>query len=284
MDDIQNATVKALVMPLVTAWLRHAVAGWGMWLLHAGLLDKNQESQFEGGLMVLAMLAWTTWDKYGRALVTAQLAKLRGHVKAIPMATVGAPSAGTNAAIAAAKVAAGALVLLLLAPFAHAATKPAASPVVARASVPVPPAKPAQISQTQAKSNPLMVLQTFTVTDLQAALADAQAQTPPDQAAVNCYSALIPLVQSGVSNPLPTGLGVFQLLQKGRDAKALLANIQSPSGPLAAINIACAPLLMDAQAVLIQLGIVGGTVAATGGLGLTLPAILPGLLPFALPF
>lgn len=153
-----------------------------------------------------------------------------------------------------------------------------------RAAVPVPPQKAAQITQTQAKSNPLVVLQTFTVTDLQAALADAQGQTPPDQAAVNCYTALIPLVQTGVANPLPTGLGAFQLLQKARDAKALLANIQSPSGPLSQINIACAPLVMDAQAVLIQLGIVGGTVAATGGLGLTLPAILPGLLPFPLPF
>lgn len=153
-----------------------------------------------------------------------------------------------------------------------------------RAAVPLPPAKPAQVTQAQAKSNPLVVLQTFTVTDLQAALADAEAQTPPDQAAVNCYSALIPLVQTGVANPLPTGLGAFQLLQKARDAKALLANVQSPNGPLSQINIACAPLVMDAQAVLIQLGIVGGTVAATGGLGLTLPAILPGLLPFPLPF
>ena len=149
--------------------------------------------------------------------------------------------------------------------------------------IPTPVSKPAALTQTQAKSNPLQVLQTFTVNDLQAALADAQAQTPPDQAAINCYTALIPLVQTGVANPLPQGLGAFQALQKARDAKALLANIQSPNGQLAALNIACAPLLMDVNNTLLQLGIVGGTVAATGGLGVTLPAFLGGILPFPLP-
>lgn len=139
------------------------------------------------------------------------------------------------------------------------------------------------LTQTQAKSNPLSVLKTFTVNDLQAALDDANAQSPPDIAAANCYSALIPVIQSGIANPLPKGLGAFQALQKARDAKALLANIQSPNGPLAQLNIACAPLVMDAQAVLIQLGVVGGTVAATGGLGIALPAFLPGLLPFPIP-
>jgi hypothetical protein len=144
--------------------------------------------------------------------------------------------------------------------------------------------KPGVLTQAQAKSDPLAVLQTFATADLQAALADAQAQTPPDQIAINCYVALIPLAQSGVSNPLPKGLGAFQLLQKARDAKALLANIQSPTGPLSQINAACAPLVLDAQNTLVQLGIVGGTIAATGGVGLTLPAFLPGLLPFPLPF
>jgi hypothetical protein len=126
-------------------------------------------------------------------------------------------------------------------------------------------------------------LQTFTVADLQTALADAQAQTPPDTTSALCYTALIPIVEAGVNNPLPAGLGVFQALQKARDAKALLANIQSPNGPLAALNIACAPLVLDAQNTLIQLGIVGGTVAATGGLALPALPALPFALPFTLP-
>lgn len=141
-----------------------------------------------------------------------------------------------------------------------------------------PQPKPAAVlTKSQAQANPLAVVQGFTVADLQAALVDANGQNPPDQAAANCYSALIPLVQSGVANPFPAGLGAFQLLQKARDAKAALANLQSPSGPLTAINIACAPLVLDAQNTLIQLGIVGGVVAATGGAGITLPALLPGL-------
>ena len=136
------------------------------------------------------------------------------------------------------------------------------------------------MTAAQAQANPFAVLQTFTVGDLQTALADAQGQTPPDTTSAQCYTALIPMVAAGVNNPLPAGLGVFQALQKARDAKALLANIQSPNGPLASLNIACAPLVLDAQNTLIQLGIVAGSVAATGGL---VPPALPFALPFTLP-
>lgn len=129
-----------------------------------------------------------------------------------------------------------------------------------------------QVTKAQATANPLVVLQTFTETDLQAALTDATANN--DTAAVNCYTALLPIVQSGVANPLPTGLGGFQLLQKARDAKTLLSNLQSPNGPLAKLNIACAPLIIDAQNTMIQLGIVGGGVIAVGATG---GVALPGL-------
>ncbi len=114
---------------------------------------------------------------------------------------------------------------------------------------------------TQAQQNPLIVVRQFTIADLQSALADAQAQTPPDTVAVNCYSALIPFVQSQAQNPLPAGAGVFQALQKARDAKAYLANIQSPTGPLASLNIACAPLVLDVQNTLVTLGVSVGVIA-----------------------
>lgn len=139
--------------------------------------------------------------------------------------------------------------------------------------------KTVALTKAAATVNPVLVIQKFTVDDLNAALADAQAQVPPDAAAVACYTALIPLVQSNIVNPLPTGLGGFQLLQKTRDAKAALANIQSPNGPLAQLNMACAPLVLSVQNTLIQLGIVGGAVIATGGIGLTLPIALPFPLP-----
>ena len=118
---------------------------------------------------------------------------------------------------------------------------------------------------TQAQQNPLVVVRQFTIADLQAALADAQAQTPPDTVAVNCYTALIPFVQSQAQNPLPAGAGVFQALQKARDAKAYLANIQSPTGPLASLNIACAPLVLDVQNTLVTLGVSVGVIANPAG-------------------
>jgi hypothetical protein len=118
---------------------------------------------------------------------------------------------------------------------------------------------------TQAQQNPLIVVRQFTIADLQAALADAQAQTPPDTVAANCYTALIPFVQSQAQNPLPAGAGVFQALQKARDAKAYLANIQSPTGPLASLNIACAPLVLDVQNTLVTLGVSVGVIANPAG-------------------
>lgn len=135
--------------------------------------------------------------------------------------------------------------------------------------------KAAKPTTAQAQANPILVLQQFTAGDLQAAIADAQAQTPPDTVAIACYQALLPLVQGGVANPLPASPGLFQAVQKTRDAQALLANLQSPTGPLAAVNTACAPLVVQAQTTLVQLGILAGAVAAK--VGLSLPLALPAI-------
>lgn len=136
----------------------------------------------------------------------------------------------------------------------------------------------------QAQQNPLVVLQKFTVADLQAALADAQAQTPPDTVAANCYAALIPFVQSQVQNPLPSGAGAFQALQKARDAKAYLANIQSPTGPLAGLNTACAPLVLDVQNTLVTLGVSVGVIANPVGAAAALSGLPAAVAAFlALP-
>ena len=138
----------------------------------------------------------------------------------------------------------------------------AAKRTLARRSTVTVSAKP---TVTQVQQNPLIVVRQFTVADLQAALADAQSQSPPDTVAANCYTALIPFVQSQAQNPLPAGAGVFQALQKARDAKAYLANIQSPTGPLASLNIACAPLVLDVQNTLVTLGISVGVIANPAG-------------------
>jgi hypothetical protein len=165
-----------------------------------------------------------------------------------------------------------------------------AAPAMAESKVPLPKPKPAAASASptvaQAQQNPLLVLQQFTVEDLNAALADAEAQTPPDTTSANCYKALIPFVQQQTQNPLPAGAGIFQALQKARDAKAYLANIQSPTGPLAGLNQACAPLVLDVQNTLLTLGVqvgvlanpAGGAAAAVAGLPAAVSTFL-NLLP-----
>ena len=134
----------------------------------------------------------------------------------------------------------------------------------------------AKLTTAQAVTNQIALIQAFTVSDLQAALADAQAQTPPDTVSASCYSALIPIVQSNVANPLPAGLGGFQALQKARDLQNLIANINSPNGPLAPLVTACAPLILSVQNVLVGLGLKAGLVAGVAASGgVALPIALP---------
>ena len=123
-----------------------------------------------------------------------------------------------------------------------------------------------KISESAAKQNPAAILQQFTLGDLQNALADAQAQTPPDMIASNCYQQLITVVQSPAVNPLPSQLGAFSAFQKARDLKNIVVALQTPNGPLAQLNVACAPLVVDLNTTLVNLGIIGGAVVGTGGL------------------
>lgn len=130
-----------------------------------------------------------------------------------------------------------------------------------------------QLSATQVQQNPLLLLNNFVTTDLQAALADANAQTPPDTVAANCYSALLAL-KTNPAFALPSSqvAGAFTAIQKGRDLKAQLANLASPTGPLANLNAACAAWVNDNITTLIAVGgavglvanPVGATTAATG--------------------
>jgi hypothetical protein len=149
-------------------------------------------------------------------------------------------------------------------------------PADAQPKKPVAAAARGQITQKQALANPIVVLQRFTLDDVNAALADAKAQTPPDQVAINCYTALASTLQSPVINPLPSGLGAFQALQKARDAKNNLAQLQANGGPLEALKIGCAAYVVDAANVLSLLGLAAGAIAPIGGV---LPIPIPGLPP-----
>ena len=135
-----------------------------------------------------------------------------------------------------------------------------------------------QLTGSQVQQNPLLLLQQFTASDLNAALADANAQTPPDTVSAQCYTALLMIVNNPINNPLPSQLGIFLALQKARDAQAFIANLQSPTGPLSSLNIACAPLVMNVNATLLALGVTTGLVVGTSGIALPALPSLGGLL------
>lgn len=88
-----------------------------------------------------------------------------------------------------------------------------------------------------------------------------------DPTAAACYTALLPIVQTTLQNPLPTQLGGFIAFQKLRDltsnVQAIQANLQN--GPL---NMACAPVVLSTMNTINMLG------AAVGvNLALKAPAL-----------
>jgi hypothetical protein len=132
------------------------------------------------------------------------------------------------------------------------------------APVPLPPAPPAPAKMTvaAARANPIELLQRFSVDDLEAALADAQAQKPLDQVAATCYPALIKIVQDSVPNLIvPTNPGMFLGGQRSRDTKNVNTAMLSQSGPLAGLNVACAPLVLDPLNTLVTIGVTVGVVS-----------------------
>jgi hypothetical protein len=144
------------------------------------------------------------------------------------------------------------------------APAPGASVTVSSAGVST---TPPVASAPAAPSDPLAQLASFTMADLQAADADAKAQTPPDQTAYQCYDYLIAVLPQ---IKLPNGgstVGAILAFQRGRD----LANgLNASQGALKSLNLACAPLVIDAQTTLNKLLAVGGGAAVGTGVGLPL--------------
>ena len=159
----------------------------------------------------------------------------------------------------------------------HLLSKKAAATPSAPAATSAPSA-PAKLTAAQIQQNPFVLLENLANADLTAALADANAQVPPDTVGANCYSALISL-KSNPAFALPTGgvPGVFTAIQKGRDLKVQLANIVSPNGPLANLNAACAAWTQDNIATLIAIGGAVGLVANPVGLTATVGGAAAGL-------
>lgn len=127
------------------------------------------------------------------------------------------------------------------------------------------------MSAPAAPSDPLSKLAAFTVADLQAASADAKAQTPPDVTAAQCWDYLAGVIPTFKAPGFNGTVGAFLVFQKTRD----LANgATAANGALKSLNLACAPLVIDTQTVVNKLLLIGAGTAATGG---ALAPALPGL-------
>jgi hypothetical protein len=143
--------------------------------------------------------------------------------------------------------------------------------------------------------DPLTFLRQFSYTDLNNALTDANAQTPPNKTSASCWAYLLTLVpapapaaSSTGTNPtatpstdpststaatslLPTTPGIASAIQKALDDQQLLVTWLSPGGGLEQLNLACAPLVNMVNARLLT----GGTVTAAAAAALTNPATAP---------
>jgi hypothetical protein len=115
------------------------------------------------------------------------------------------------------------------------------------------------VTQAPAVANPFAQLfnsvKTFTVADLQAALADANAQSPPDTRHAQCWQALIPIAQANLVNPLPSGLGAAQAIQKVFDDSKLFGTQPWKDAVAQACALTELDLQTDLNDLLLKVGI-----------------------------
>lgn len=104
----------------------------------------------------------------------------------------------------------------------------------------------------------MSLLRQFVANDVQAALDDATANN--DDAAVQCWTAMLPAIQNA-QNPLPTKLGAFLALQKGRDAVRGVDMFKAGVGPLADLKNKCAAIVVDLNTFMVRLGVLSGGAA-----------------------
>lgn len=261
------------------------------------LAQRMSEKSTYAGLTVVVSLLLPLIAKYVPGVSGSSAEQIVGYISMAGMG-IGGLLAIVFPDKAAAKVAA-ILALCIFAPFvmsyAHAAnTVPLPKPAPASSA---PAQSKQQLTAQQVQQNPLVLIQQFTVNDLNNAIALANAQSPVDTSAVACWQALIPVVNAAATVGTPSASGnalqpgVATVIQDARDAQALIASLQSPTGPLAAVNNACAPIVVQLNTTLTLLGVGGGVVAAggpaaaataTAALGALLAA-LPIKLPLPLP-
>jgi hypothetical protein len=103
---------------------------------------------------------------------------------------------------------------------------------------------------------PLAALQTFTIDDLKVALADANAQKPPDTRHAQCWQALIdfiPTIPIPQVGPPPKKLGGALALQKWFDTQAGSKSLL-PDSVVQACALTMADLRVDAAKLAVMVG------------------------------
>jgi hypothetical protein len=108
--------------------------------------------------------------------------------------------------------------------------------------------------------------------DLQAANADALAQTPPDTTSSQCYAFLINVIPTLPNFSASKPVGAIMAFQKLRDLKNGATN---SSGVLKSLNLACAPLVIDVQTTVNLLAVQLGGAAAGASVGIPALPVLP---------
>ena len=127
----------------------------------------------------------------------------------------------------------------------------------------------ATVTVTQPAQTPLQKLAAFTVSDLQAASADAH--TSNDQAAFQCYDYLVKVIPTIQPSQASGTVGAFLAFQKARD---LAHGLNSANSNLTQLNLACAPLVIDTQTTINKLAILGVGATATTATGGVLSPLL----------
>lgn len=113
----------------------------------------------------------------------------------------------------------------------------------------------ALVEAKAASLDPLAALKNFAIEDIQTALDDATANN--DTAGAQCWSALLPIVQSQQALTLKK-MGVFTALQKARDAVRSVDMLRAGLGPIGDLKNKCAAVIVDTNTFLLRLGVVGG--------------------------
>jgi hypothetical protein len=141
---------------------------------------------------------------------------------------------------------------------------------------------PATATAPAVPSDPIAVLSSFTIADLQAASADAHANNDPAHS-WTCWDYLATQVAAIKPVSGQATVGAFLAFQKARD---LANSVQSANGALAGLNVACAPVVIDTQTTINKLALLGAGIAGTGGALAPFAAGLPAIgaaLPVPLP-